>query len=525
MSYLSLQIKALWLKVAIWVATMSGITILVAVMMGELYGNPFERMSMRMAMDSPAMTAMAGPVPPGEFTEATLFMVLMILFLGLAYGLYNILIANQVIKHEENDGLTELLIASGIGRKSLFVKHVIVGIMINVPFFVVTLLGLSLVNLNGSNFDGHLLFVGAVTLFGLLFYAITMMIGAFVATSDLTFGLSLAILIGFYLYRAITDVVDTGYSVMSPYHWLSRLDAYGGNNVIWLFPFAFIIVFIAIAYLVTLKRDVNDGIIKAKTKRKTKNITTYPKLLLNQSRLLIFAWIAALIIMGLSYGAVLEDIEDIMSSNFIMSAAVETGQVDNPVLFFISMISIITAIVAMFPGLMIIGKLLKEEKYRLEWMLSGVDASHLNRRTILITHIILAVIVSLIGHALYLASLYSMSLIVDDFQAELLDFFYALVSEGSAIVLILGLAVLLYGISYKLFKVIWPITGFLFIISYVGTILQFPEWVLFFSPFYHLGHIFIDGPVWGTIITLYVIGIILMIIGTIAYQRRDLTNG
>ena len=84
MNYIRLQIKALWLKVSIWVATLSVLTIVIAFMIGELYSNPFERMSMRMAMDSPAMVAMAGPIPPGDFTEAALFMVVTVLFLGLA---------------------------------------------------------------------------------------------------------------------------------------------------------------------------------------------------------------------------------------------------------------------------------------------------------------------------------------------------------------------------------------------------------------------------------------------------------
>lgn len=525
MSYFQLQIKAIWLKVVIWVAALSGVTLLVAFMMEELYSDPLERMSMRIALESPAMTAIAGPMPPGDFTEATLFMVSMILFLGLAYGLFNILIANQLIKHEENDGLTELLIASGFTRKSLFLKHVMMGILINIPFFVVTLIGLLIVDVNGATLVGNVIFVSAITLFGLLFYSITMLIGAFVATSDLTFGLSLSMLLGFYLYRAVTDVVDINYSVISPYNWLSRLDAYGGNNIEWLLPFLLIIVFMIIAYFVTLGRDVNDGVIQTKSRQKTRNIKTYPHLAFIQSRLLIVSWLITLILLGLAYGAVLEDIETILANNFIMSAAIDAGQVDNPVLFFISMISIITAVAAMIPGLMIIGKLLKEEKHRTEWMIAGVHVNRLNRITMLNTHVALAVLVSILAHALYLASLYVMSLTVEKFPADILDFVFALISEGSVIVLILGISVLFYGISYKLFKVIWPIIGFLFFISYVGTVLQFPEWVLFLSPFHHLGHIFIDGPAWGVILTLYMLGFISIIIGAFCFRKRDLEIG
>ena len=525
MNYIRLQIKALWLKVSIWVATLSVLTIVIAFMIGELYSNPFERMSMRMAMDSPAMVAMAGPIPPGEFTEAALFMVVTVLFLGLAYGLFNILIANQVVKQEENEGLTELLIASGIGRKALFVNHVMVGILINIPFFIITILGLALVDVNGSEFIDNVVFISAITLFGLLFYALTMAIGAFVTTSDMTFGIALGVLIGMYLYRAITDVVDMSYSVISPYHWLSRLDAYGGNNIEWLIPFSILIIFFAIAYFVTLKRDVGDGIIHPKVTHKSRNISSYPKLLFTQSRMLIIAWFVALIVTGLSYGSVLEDIEDIMANNFIMNAAVQAGQIDNPVLFFISMISIITAIISMFPGLMIMGKLLKEERLRLEWMIAGVDIKRINRTRIIITHIIFAVVASIAAHALYAISLYSMTLLVEDFPTEPIDYVYALISEGSVIVLMIGLATLFYGISYKMFKLIWPIIAFLFIISYVGTILQFPDWLLNISPFHHLGHIFVDGPVWNVIIILYAVALILMIIGVMFYSRRDLQNG
>lgn len=525
MSYLKLQFKMLWLKVAIWVVVLSGLTIGIAVAMGVLYSTPLERMSLKTTLESPAMTTMVGPVPEGDFTEAVLFLMMMLLFLAMIYGLFNILMANQVFKHEENNGLTELLIASGEGRKSLFVKQIIIGILINIPFFAFTLGGLNLLDMGGATFEGHLLFVGGVTLFGLLFYALTLLVGSLFETGELTFGITLIILIGAYLYRGMTDVADMTYSVIAPYNWLTRASIYSENEFIWLMPFLIIPVILIIAYVVTMRRDVDDGVIKLSGKRKAKRVRSYPKLLVSQSKLLIIAWMVALVIIGLSYGAVLEDIENIMNNNFIVRAAVEAGQFANPTKFFVSMISIITAIISIIPGLMVIGKLLKEEKHRLEWMIAGGLRSRVTRVRVFVSHLVLAIVLSLVCHALYLVTLYAMTIPVPDFSIPAIDYVFALISEGSVLILILGIAAMLYGVSFKLFKLVWPILAVLFIISYVGIMLQFPEWLRSVSPFHHLGHIFVDGPQWLPISLFYVIGFVLMGIGIVAASKRDLVNG
>ena len=223
MTYFKLLMKNLRMKAALWIFALCGLSISVPPVFNGLYSTAAEQEGMKMTVDNPAMVALIGPVPGGDYTSAVMFGHQMLMFMALFHGLFGILIANGIARRAEESGLTEYVLSAGISKKTIVTSQLMSGILINSLVFIILFGGLSLYDIEGLSITGNLYYALGLALFGLLFFVMTLVIGNLFDSGDMTFGIALSLLIIFYLYRAVTDVMNTAYSVISPYHWLSRI--------------------------------------------------------------------------------------------------------------------------------------------------------------------------------------------------------------------------------------------------------------------------------------------------------------
>ncbi len=94
------------------------------------------------------------------------------------------------------------------------------------------------------------------------------------------------------------------------------------------------------------------------------------------------------------------------------------------------------------------------------------------------------------------------------------------------VVLIGGLAVACFGLLPRATTAVpVTLTVVLFVLAMLGPALHWPAWVLNLSPFTHLA--WVPMTPWaatsGVVMTL--IGLVLLMIGLVAFQRRDITEG
>lgn len=526
MNYLMLLLRNVWVKVAVWTMILVSMTAGVAWFYIDLYPTDSETYPMTIAMENPAMISLVGPMPPGTYTTAVMFSHNMLIFTALIVGIFNVIIANQASKREETSGMTEVLLVSKLSHKNVILSQFAIGLMINIPYSSLLFVSLEAIHMNGATTLGNAAFAFGIALFGLLFYTLAMLFGAVFERAETAFGVAIGVLVMGYLYRAITDVSYEEWSVLSPYHWLTRVYHYSLDDVIWLLPLIIgIPIILIVAIILYVKRDMDSGYITSKVHFKPRKIGSYAHLQMTQLLRMIVIWIALMFVIGGSYGSVFGDVNQLIENNAILRMAVSAGQVDEPIIFFLSMISIISALIALIPGILIIGRVIHEEKQgTLELIESGSILTKFSRRKALFIHMIFGILVSLFAYFASLVGMYAMSQNQDTVNISINQYSHALFNEGSAIILVLAFAGLLLAIRQSLFKVIWLILGVLFFINYLGEFIQLGDTISAISPFHHLGNSYADGLNITVIIIYLALTIIFTALAIILYKRRDLVH-
>lgn len=520
MTYFNMLMKNLRVKSALWIIALCGLSLAVPPVFEELYSTSAEREGMKVTVDNPAMIALIGPVPGGEYTTAVMFGHQMLMFMALFHGLFNLIIANGLARKAEDAGLTEYILSAGVGRKTIVTAQLMNGAVINLLVFVILAGGLSLYNIDGLSLYGNFYYALGLALLGFLFFVITLVFGNLFDSGDLTFGLSLALLLGFYLYRAVTDALDTAYSVISPYHWMSRIEVYGSNSGIWLLPFAVILILTVLSCVLFLKRDIGDSYIKTNKEKNIRKISSYPKLAFLNMRVMIFSWLAGLFAAGLSYGSIFGDLESLIGDNDMLREALGDN---NPAVFFIGMLMVISALILAVPALMINGRILTEEKKgRLEVMNAGTLNRKISRGTIFTTHYLYGVGTGVLSFLLTIAGMYLASINVADLNVSLKDFGLAAVNYCAGIIFIAGISALFAGISRKLHTAAWIYIAYIFFANYFGVLINIDEVYLMLSPFYYLSDIPYESMNISAVLIIAGLGILFAAIGTAVFRRRNL---
>lgn len=501
-----------------WIIGTGGLTLVVPPAFGGLYSTDAEREALRTTLDNPAMVALVGPVPPGEYTTAVMFSHEMLVFMGIIHGLFGIMIASSISRKMEDQGLLEYVTSAGITRQGIFGSQLVIGIGMNLLLGAVIFGGLTIMNIDSFGFSGNLLYALGTSLFGLLFFVITLVLAQLLPASEWSFGVSLSLLMLFYLYRASTDVINTDYSVISPYHWLSRLEVYSSNIYAWLWPFAIILVLIAAAWVLFARRDLDDAYLKFDLHKKTRNIRSYPRLQMAGMKVLVISWMIGMILIGFSYGSIFGDLDSFIGDNPFLAQAMEGESGTNPLIQFVSTLILLTAVIGAVPALMISSRIMTEEKSsRLELLMS----TRIPRAAMLNFHGIYAALIGVLAIFLAMVSMYAASMAAEDIDITFGDYMMAAVNYASPTVLFVGLSMLLIGLSMKLHIVAWLYLLYSFMVNYLGVIVGIDEVWQQVTPFYFLAEVPSENIEWVPWLIILGIGIVLGLAGLACFRRRD----
>lgn len=521
MTYFRLIGRNVRFQVFLWLLILCGISLSIPSVFNTLYGTEEERLGMKMTVDNPAMVALIGPIPEGDYTSPVMFAHQMLLIMAIFHGLFNILIANGIGRKAEEEGLTEYILTTGTKKSSIISSQIILGIIINLLVCAILVIGLQLITVDGLSLPGNLYYALGLSLFGLLFFVLTLFYGQLFQSADFTFGLTLTVLLALYLYRAMTDVVDTRLSVISPYHWLSRVEAYGAESSgLWLIPFSIIILLVVLSYVLFYKRDLGSGYFNIDKKPKERKISGYFRLAFVNSKVLMMSWMVGLFIVGLSYGSIFGDLDQVIGQNDMLKAAFE-GQ--DGTMFFINLLFIISALIATVPALMVNGRFLTEEKSgRLEMMNAATLNNRVSRITAYLIHWFYANLVGILSYLLTLVGMYLASINVTGLALTEIDYIKGLINYSAAIVFITGVSSLLIGIYARLHIFVWIYLAYIFLVNYLGSLMDLNENFLKLSPFYYLSDVPIEGLDELTVVIVASLGIVMMLIGIICVRRRNL---
>jgi ABC-2 type transport system permease protein len=91
-----------------------------------------------------------------------------------------------------------------------------------------------------------------------------------------------------------------------------------------------------------------------------------------------------------------------------------------------------------------------------------------------------------------------------------------------SVLVLLGIAALLFGVAPRAIGVTWAVLGYAMIIAFFGPLMDLPQWMYNVSPLEHIGRAPLDPLTWPPVLIIAAIAAGLAGLGLAAFRRRDL---
>ncbi len=227
--------------------------------------------------------------------------------------------------------------------------------------------------------------------------------------------------------------------------------------------------------------------------------------------------------MGAAYGSIYGDMQTFLESNEMMKQMFAQSGVSIEESFTGTIMMVMMVLVSILP-IVVVNKLFAEESRQ---HLSQLHATKVTRGQFYWTTIGLAVIAGLIGTLLAAGGLggTAISVMEDSAAMDISDFLAAGYNFLPSVLFFTALAALALGWAPKLGKVVYAYLGYSFILNYFDGILDLPEWFLKTAVQSWIPQMPTDSFDAPVFITITVISIVLMIVGYLGYNRRDMIEG
>lgn len=513
--------KIIFICLALFLA----ITLAQAYSYSDLYPTVDERNMIAKSMENPAMIAMMGPVYGNEnYTIGALMSNQTLLFTMLGVAIMNILLINRNTRADEETGRLEGIRSLPIGRITSIMSTIVISIIVNMIFAICIGIGLYSLRIETINLNGSMLFGSALGATGIIFASITAVCSQIFSTTRGTLGTAFGILGISYLIRAIGDVENTALSMCSPLGWILKSEVYVNNY--WRYVFLTIlvgIIFFGISLYFYSIRDLGRGIVPVRNSKKTASpfLKNTFSLGIRLLRIMIIVWGIFILILGISYGSLMKEVENFFNSTEIIRAMVDVENSQSYSEQFAAVIMPIATFVTTIPILLIITKLKSEERiHRIEFLI----AKPVKRIKILGSFNALAIIVSIIFQLIFAFSFwYSSNNFVKN-SISLQDIVVSAVMYLPAIWLMIGISNFLIGCFPKATVMVWCYYAFSVITVIFGNILHLPKWIMNFSQYENIPKTLIEDLNIFSVIVIIAISVAFSILGFWRYGNRDLEN-
>lgn len=510
-------------SILIWVVLLLLLTIYVAIAFPNLYASNLDKIAIVETMENPAMVSMMGPCYGSDnYTYGAMMSNQMLLFTVLAVAMMAIFLVTRNTRKDEEEGRYEFVRSLPVGKLANIFSTLFVYIIIFLVFAVITGLGLALLGLKSMDLSGSMMYGAALGVTGIYFAAITSLIAQLTQTSRGTIGYSFAFLGIAYILRAIGDISSEPLSLISPLGLILRTEAYV-NNYWWpiLVMLILSIIIAGIAFYLNSIRDLGAGFISVKPGRKNAS-----KLLLNpfglafrQQRTMIISWAIGVFILGASYGSILGDVESFFEGNDMYKELLSNiGGTSSMLDQFLVMLTAVLSMASAIPALLVILKIRSDEKRN---YLEHILSFNVSRYKVVFSYLLLSVIVSIIMNISATMGLWSAGVTVSD-KLDLKSMLGASIAFLPATWVMVACTLFLLGVLPRFIKLVWVYLIYTFVVLYFGGILKVEDWMKKLTPFGHVEKIPIEEYEVINTLILIAVSIILILIGSYAFRKRDI---
>ncbi|MEV8411611.1 ABC transporter permease [Streptomyces niveus] len=510
-------------RIPVWILALSLGTLSTAGEFTTLYSTAKERATAVSSMDSPAALAMTGPRHYlDDYNIGAMMGHQLLGFMAVLVGLMSVLIVTRHTRNEEETGRAELVRSTVVGHHAHLASALVVATVANLALAALLTLSVLSTGVEGIGTGEALLYGLAHAAVGLVFAGVAAVTVQITAHTRGASGMALAVIGVAYVLRASGDVGNDALSWLSPIGWAQRTYVFVDNR--W-WPLLLCLALAALTasagFVLSTRRDVGAGLRSARLGRRTaSDALTRPigfALRLHRATLLGFA--AGLFVMGVMYGSILGEAADMMKDiEQVQEALAKIGGA-SVAESFASMVMVVVAVVAaVYVVMATLRPRAEESAGRAEPLL----ATGLSRDRWVGSHVAVALAG---GTALLLVAGLGFGLAgaasVGD-GGLVLRLVGAALAYAPALWVTVGVAVALFGWYPRAGPAAWIVPVYAFLVGYLGSILQFPDWMNNLSPFGHVPKLPAADMSWTPLLVLTAVAAGLIWLGLAGFRRRDL---
>jgi ABC-2 type transport system permease protein len=508
------------LRIAIWVA---GITTMVGVSaqsVKALFPTQADLDAAAASSDNPAIVAFQGPAYGLDTVGGQV--VFQIGAPGLVLvGLMALLQTGRLTRTEEEAGRLELVRSLPVGRHA---PTLAAGIVVGAMCIAVGILTAGILLALDLPVAGSISFGLGYAAVGAVFMAITLVTAQVSENPRLANGWAGLVLGASFILRAVGDAAENFLSWLSPLGWSQQARPFADERW-WPFLLSFVVTgaLLVVATKLENHRDLGAGLVatRAGPARATPRLASPFALALRLQRGTIAAWTAGTAALALVYGGLTSAIESFIDDNPQLEDffAQSGGDVADITSSYLATSAQVTALIGSGYAIQSVLRLRSEEtRDRTEPIL----ATAVSRWRYWLAHVAVAsvgAVLVLVVSGLVLGS--SAAAVMGD-RSLFGDGLAAVVAYLPAVLVMIGVPALAVGLVPKYAAAAWTMLLVTFVVSFFGTLLELPGWVLGISPFDHIALVPVESLSATSVAVLCAIAAALLGLGAVTYRRRDI---
>ncbi len=451
-------------------------------------------------------------------------------FVANGYGLYfmllsalmSILLVSRHTRVEEQTGRAELVRANVVGRHAALTAVLVVALVTNLAAAAAVFV--MMVAVGGFGAAGSAVFAAAIAAIGVAFAGVATITAQLTEYSRAASGMAGAVLGAAFVLRAGGDMAAEGGNALS---WTSPL-AWGQQTAPFvldrwwplLLPIALAVGAATVGYVLAAHRDVGASLftVRPGRQRAAPSLGTPLGLALRLQRASIIGWTVALAITGLVFGAFTDALIDALGD--MPEAFVELfGGTEDMIAGYLSYMAVFMAyLVAAYAILAVVSLRSEETTGRGEPVL----ATPVSRWTWLGSNVAVTVggIVVLSG-VTGAANGLGAAIVTGD-TSYVWELTAAGLNHIPAVLVVLSVAVLLFGVLPRAIQATWVIVGYGVVVGTFGPLLELPDAAYEVSPFEHAAEMPLEAFSLQPLVALTAIALVAAGVGMLAFRQRGI---
>lgn len=448
-------------------------------------------------------------------------------FLLVCTALMAILLTCRVLRADEDEGLIEVLRATGAGRSVPFLVPValvwaVVGAL---SAGVGGLLTWQTGSIEELTVSGAWALAGTICVTGWAFSAVAAVACQLGRQVGQARGLSMMVLALAFAMRVGADQLSDGTGSdwlrwLTPLGWRDLVRPYTDDRFAVLAVCSAVTIAVALcAVVLAAHREYLDGYLPDRSSsRRRWRVRGHMDLLGRLSWRSLIGWALASTALALLYGSMSGSIKDLLAPGSPTASWVGKMAVGSPVEQFMSLMTVVTTLLVAVAAVRRVNGLAGLERAGL---VEVELAAGVGRGRVLLSHVLCALIESivlLLVSATVLAAT-TVTQLTDD-HAVARSFVFT-VSQLPGMMAAIGIAAALVGLAPQLAGLSWAAVTWSAFAQFFGGLVELKDWAKDLSVLGH--HLDVVGtPDWKPLVVQAVVGLIGITIGLVAYARRDL---